>query len=807
MTTSPTLIIDGYGFVFRAYHVQPSLTSPNGLEIGALYGFTSMLIKILGDFKPSSIVVVFDYGSKNFRHTLYPDYKANRAPLDDALKSQFPLMRLAAKALGLKVIEQEGVEADDVIATIATKLSLEKRQSIIISSDKDLMQLIGDYTSMYDPMKGKYIKEAEVIEKFGVPPSKVRDALSLMGDKSDNIPGVPSIGPKTAAELVGQFGSLHNLLSNISDIKQEKRRNLMEEHKENALLSWELVGLRHDLEVDINHLEWSGPNREEFANYITEYGFKSLALRAEKLFNTKVQSVEKLMSTDEILADIERSGMLDLSSCDILPLEFIPYLDDISVKKITPCLKSSLKALSLNTGTADLKAFEDLSLMHYAYSAGNEQPEPDYWKEDAITKYIEQKSQLLKNQALSLYYDIDLPLCRLLHDMECNGILVDKKILQDMSLKFATEISVLESKIYELCGCEFNIGSPKQLGEVLFDKMQLPGGKTTGKTQNYSTNVGVLEYLSESGHEVAGYLLKWRELSKLKNTYTDKLPEQINQDTGRIHTTFIQNSTSTGRLSSHNPNLQNIPIRSSYGNEIRKAFIAKNGHLLISADYSQVELRILSHIANIIPMQEAFQRHEDIHKTTASHIFSIPENEITSEHRRKAKGINFGIIYGISAFGLSNQLGISRQEATEYIANYFIKYPGIQNYMTTTKDFASKHGYVCNIFGRKSYLPTIRSTNHAMRGFAERAAINAPIQASAADIAKMAMLRVSEMIQREKFQTKILLQVHDELIFEAPMEEIELVTPLIKFTMENAACLSTNLVVDVSTGSNWGALK
>ncbi len=809
MTNSPTIIIDGYGFVFRAYHVQPSLISTDGTEVGALYGFTAMLIKMLGDFRPEAIAIVFDHGGKNFRHALYQDYKANRPPIDEELRMQLPLVRHAAEALGIKTIEQPGVEADDVIASIVTKLGMEKKHSVIISSDKDLMQLIGEYVVMYDPMKGKYIKESEVMEKFGVQPYKVRDVLALIGDKSDNIPGVPSIGPKTAAELIEQFGSLHELLDNTSLIKQEKRRAVIEEHKNNALLSWELIGLKRELDVNISDLAWSSSSREDFARFIAKYGFKSLAFRAEKLFSSKIsQTKEQNISADDMRDIISSTGVIDvcLDNEPVNANKFLPYLVDASVKKITPDLKSLLKFFRMQDDISKFCAIEDLSLMHYAISAGNEQPDLQYWKEDATTKYLELKTQLWKHKALSLYYDIDLPLCKILFEMESNGILVDSRILRDMSHEFAMEISSLEKKIYQLSGVEFNVGSPKQLGDVLFEKMQLPSGKTSAKTQNYSTNVEVLEHLSDLGFEIADHLLKWRELSKLKNTYTDKLPEQINPETGRIHTTFIQNSTSTGRLSSHNPNLQNIPIRSHEGNKIREAFVAKPDHVFISSDYSQIELRILSHIANITPMQEAFASGVDIHKATASHVFGIEEDAVTAEYRRRAKAINFGIIYGISAFGLAKQLSIPKQEAADYIASYFEKYPGIESYMTSTKDFARKHGYVYNIFGRKIYLPTITSANHMMRSFGERAAINAPIQGSAADVTKIAMIEVNKALKSNNLQTKLLLQVHDELILEAPKSELEVVIKLIKPAMENVVSLTTKLLVDVSIGNNWSEL-
>lgn len=855
--TQPTFIIDGYGFVFRAFHVQPPLSSPAGIPVGALYGFTSMLLKILSDFKPAAAVMVFDGSGKNHRHELYPEYKANRPEAPEELKIQFPLVRFAAQALNFTILEQPNVEADDVIATIVTKLAAQGKKSVVVSSDKDLMQLIGEHTSMYDPAKNKYIKETEVFEKFGVTPAKVRDVLALMGDSSDNIPGVPGIGPKTAAELLAQFGSFHEVLDRAGEIKQEKRRQSIQEAREKALLSWELVGLKTDLDIDTTKLHWTLPDRATLINFIAEYGFKSLIPRAEKLFGMDLEvrgtqlsmfsmggqeentlkldpkisgNSEKLNSStmEELLQEVRSTGIMAIYTeqgrlrvrskshsnlLDELTEELKTCLLDPAIKKITAGLKDLLKLLSsdLIRGSREVSekistsiVFDDLSLMHYAITAGNPQPSPDFfYSVNIFDKYTELKSQVIAMSAVKLYKEIDLPIASLLYKMERSGILIDKEMLESMSAEFAREISKLEQIIYDLCGQEFNIGSPKQLGEILFEKLKLPGAKISSKAKTYSTGIEILEHLSESGFEVADHLIRWRQITKLKNTYTDSLPKQIDTHTGRIHTNFIQNLTSTGRLSSNDPNLQNIPIRSEDGAKIRKAFIAKPGYKLISADYSQIELRLMSHVAKIDTMQDAFRRNVDIHAATASHVFKIPLEQMTAEYRRRAKAINFGIIYGISAFGLAKQLSISSKEAADYIASYFLAYPGIEQFMKETKEFAHKNGYVENIFRRRHYMPAINSGNYLMRNFAERAAINAPLQGSTADIAKIAMLAVDKALCEAGLDCQMLLQVHDELIFEVREGDAQAAMPLIKKIMEGVTKLEVPLVVDVGVGDSW----
>ena len=867
--TIPTILIDGYGFVFRAYHVQPPLTSPDGAPVGAIFGMTSMLMKLITDFRPTKCAIVFDGGGKNHRHERYPEYKANRPPTPEDLKYQMPLIRDLASALGFPILEKPNTEADDIIATVATQLASQGEKVIIVSSDKDLMQLISENIQMYDPLKGKYIDIDIVKEKFGIGPDRVRDALALIGDSSDNIPGAPGIGPKTAADLIEQFGGLEEILAGSDNIKQEKRRIIIKENEAQIRLSWDLVGLKYDIDITYNGaLNWHAPDRDVLSKFLERYGFKALVKRAEKLFGMDLdttsmeaqianksqdQDVIQLITSTVQLKDLMNlaieNGMLALyidtsndignklwiavdssksyvisldvnkvdaqrdlfaevkNNIELDPLQKV--ISDMSVKKITYDIKRFWHLFKrVVCADHNQDGFEDLALMHYAYSAGTSQlSSNEFLAQNAISNFIGiyncYKQELQRNKALSLYYDIDMPLAQVLYRMECVGVKIDQSKLAMMSEKFYAEIKSLELQVYKISGEEFNIGSPKQLGEVLFDKMHLQTGKISSKSKTYSTGAEVLEGLSEAGFEIADLVLRWREISKLKNTYTDSLPKKIDPHTGRVHTTFVQNLTSTGRLSSVEPNLQNIPIRTKEGALIRTAFVAAPKHKLISADYSQIELRILAHVANVPHLRQAFKNGEDIHTTTASQVFAVSKDQVTSDLRRKAKAVNFGMIYGISAFGLAKQLGISRVEAAEIQEQYFKEYPGIKDYMEKTRDFAKEHGYVKNMFGRKCILPMINDKNFSTRSFAERAAINAPLQGANSDIIKLAMIQIDQQLCALGLNAKMTLQVHDELIFEVPEDEVSSVSDLVRKIMQNVVVLEVPLVVDVGVADNW----
>lgn len=908
------MLIDGYGFVFRAYHSMPPLTRPDGTPVGAVYGFTNMLIKMINSHKVDYIAVVFDAGRKTFRNEIYPEYKANRPPAPDDLIPQFPLVREAASALNIATIEMEGYEADDIIATYARHARQQDCKLTIVSSDKDLMQLIGDDgVVMYDPMKNKIIGIPEVVEKFGVTPDKVLDVLSLMGDSSDNIPGVPGIGPKTAAELVMQFGGLDEILKRAGEIKQNKRRETIIENTDKALLSRELITLNDEvplqLDSDFAALKLKEINYNQLAVFLNEQGFKSLvakfqgkisepslagrgqgdgnlAIRKEtptpslsqresgytecvspaalQQFIAKYKEIESVAVYFNIVDDLrgialcinnadscyipvakeqkieqgslfggsEGSRNLESKEKEILNSSILnSILTNRSIIKIGYNFKESYKILLKNN--VQVRPFEDVMLMSYVLGSGAHAHdlrtisskylnyEVNLGDDKEISKMDEKqcaefmcarayaisevykaiKQALFNEKSLSLYETTEKPMLVALAEMENIGICLDVAKLKEQSRLFAIKIADLEKLVYQLAGCEFNIGSPKQLGEVLFEKMNIAGGKKS-KSGAYSTDAKILNDLAEEGNQVAELILKWRRFSKLKSTYTDALPKQIAVD-GRVHTHFLMASTNTGRLSSQDPNLQNIPVRSEEGGQIREAFIPAKGYKLISADYSQIELRLLACVADISTLKDAFKKGLDIHAATASQMFGVPLDKVDSELRRRAKTINFGIIYGISAFGLSQRLGIGRAEAADYIKKYFLQYPGIEAYMKNTIEFARTHGYVNTIMGRKCYINGIGDKNAAIRQFSERAAINAPLQGSAADIIKMAMVKLHRRLYNDGFKTNLLLQVHDELVLEAPEDEAEKVVKIIRKEMENAVMLDIPFTVDVGIGSNW----
>ncbi|MBX3445804.1 MAG: DNA polymerase I [Parvibaculaceae bacterium] len=945
-------LVDGSGYIFRAYHALPPLTrKSDGLPVGAVAGFCNMLYKLIEDtkdeFEPTHLAVIFDASSKTFRNDIYPAYKANRVEPPEDLRPQFALVRDATRAFGVPCIEKLGYEADDLIATYARLAAEAGARVTIVSSDKDLMQLVNGQVDMLDTMKLKTIARAEVIEKFGVPPEKVVDVQALAGDSTDNVPGVPGIGIKTAAQLIEEYGDLETLLARASEIKQNKRRENLIEFAEQARISRRLVELDNNVPID-EPLETMGvrdPDPETLIGFFKDMEFSTLTRRVGERYNIDVDAiaaagahppqdegaardekkdkqsvsrtakgglpgatpkgmdadfakaaystVTELGALQEWIARAREQGYLaiDTETDSLFPMQarlvgvsmalvpgeacyiplqhgagggldfadaakepqiplkdaiaaLKPLLEDPSILKIGQNLKFDMLVFRQH-GIA-LQALDDTMLMSYALDAGvhghgmdelselhlGHKPIPfsevagkgkaqitfDQVPVDRATAYAAEdadvtlrlwhilKPRLVAEHRMTVYETLERPLVPVLADMERAGVRVDKAVLARLSSGFAQKMAQYEEEIYELAGERFNIGSPKQLGEILFDKMSLEGGRKT-KTGAWSTDADTLEMLAAQGHDLPQRVLDWRGLSKLKSTYTDALPEFIDKDTGRVHTCYSLASTSTGRLASTDPNLQNIPVRTEDGRKIRTAFVAEPGNLLISADYSQIELRLLAHIADIEALKKAFAEGLDIHAMTASEMFNTPIEGMDPAVRRRAKAINFGIIYGISAFGLANQLGISRGEAGEYIDRYFKRFPGIRAYMDDTKDFAHKNGYVETIFGRRIHLPAINSKNPAEKSFMERAAINAPIQGSAADIIRRAMIRMPGEIARAKLAARMLLQVHDELIFEVPEKQAEKTAKLVASVMSGAAApavaLSVPLDVDARAAKNW----
>jgi DNA polymerase I len=943
-------LIDGSGYIFRAYHALPPLTrKSDGLPVGAVAGFCNMLFKLLRDTKagerPTHLAVVFDTARKNFRNDFYPEYKAHRPPPPDDLIPQFALIREATIAFGVPAVEKEGYEADDLIAAYADLAVKAGATCTIVSSDKDLMQLVIDgKVELMDPMKSKAIRTPEVMEKFGVPPSKVIEVQALAGDSTDNVPGVPGIGIKTAAELINEYGDLETLLKRAGEIKQNKRREKLIEHAEMARISKRLVTLDHKAPVPVPLAEFGviEPDPRELVAFLKAMEFSSLMKRVagewdlsdaesipaaqldvgapaavgrqeatiivsknepgavvdrdavlKPIDRTKYETVTtkealarwiaRANEAGTICVDTETTSLSEMvaelvgvalavapgEACyipvahgfsdgldfggggkpvqlarDYVVKQLKPLLEDDAVLKVGQNVKYDFH-IFLRYGIR-LNPFDDTMLMSYALDEGlhrhgmdelserflnhkpiafsevagkgktlvtfDKVPIPEataYSAEDAdvtLRLHALLKPRLAAERMTTLYETLERPLVSVLADMEQAGILVDRDVLARLSHRFAQKMASLEAEIHKLAESKFNLGSPKQLGEILFDKFKLPGGRKT-KTGAWSTDSDVLEELAGQGHQLPARITDWRQLSKLKSTYTDALPTFINAHTGRIHTSYSMASTSTGRLSSTDPNLQNIPIRTDEGREIRTAFIAAPGHKLISADYSQIELRLLAHIADIPALKKAFAEGLDIHAMTASEMFGVPVKGMDPSIRRRAKAINFGIIYGISAFGLANQLSIPREEAGAYIKTYFERFPGIRAYMDRTKAEAHEQKFVSTIFGRKAHLPEINATNPSMRAFLERAAINAPLQGSAADIIRRAMIRMPGALKAKKLSARMLLQVHDELVFEAPNDEVKATCEVVACVMEGACLpvvqLSVPLVVEAKPGKNW----
>ena len=971
-------LVDGSGYIFRAFHALPALTrKSDGLPIGAVAGFCNMLWKLMRDSvageRPTHLAVIFDHSSETFRNRLYSEYKANRTEPPEDLRPQFKLIRDAVRAFDIPSIEQKDYEADDLIATYARLASEAGATTTIVSSDKDLMQLVGNGVSLYDTMKDKRIGREEVIEKFGVGPERVIDVQSLAGDSVDNVPGVPGIGIKTAAQLIEEYGDLDTLLARAGEIKQPKRREALIEHADKARISRDLVRLETHvpLDVPLEDLAVHDPDPRLLIAFLKAMEFNSVTRRVVEAYDAEASLIEAdpelakpgagtswqsgatkpvtaddrparnaAVSGGETVADapdaglwtpqalvaeraaeavahaIDRSGYLTItdlaaldafiaeareegvvavdtetSALDAMAADLVgvslavrpgracyiplghrsegsadlfggnevlagqipireaiahlkPLLEDRAVLKIGQNLKYDWNVLKRHG--IEVTPFDDTMLLSYVLDAGRGSHGMDELSKrhlghetipfaevagsgknfigfarvplDKATAYAAEdadvtlrlwrvlKPRLVAEHMTNAYETLERPLVDVLARMERRGISIDRQILSRLSGEFAQIMARLESEIHELAGESFNLGSPKQLGDILFGKMGLPGAKKTA-TGAWATGAQILEELADQGYELPKQILNWRQLSKLKSTYTDALPNFVNKETGRVHTSFSLAATTTGRLASSEPNIQNIPVRTEEGRKIRAAFIATPGHKLISADYSQIELRVLAHMAHIPQLTKAFADGIDIHAMTASEMFGVPVEGMDPMVRRRAKAINFGIIYGISAFGLANQLGIGREEAGAYIKKYFERFPGIKDYMEATKKFAREHGYVATVFGRHCHYPQIASSNPSERAFNERAAINAPIQGTAADIIRRAMIRMEDALEAAKLKAGMLLQVHDELIFEVPDDEIEATIKVVTRVMVDAphpaVQLTVPLQVDARAALNW----
>ena len=890
------------------------MTRPDGTPVNAVYGFTSMLMKLLADTDADHIAVVFDKARRTFRNDIYPDYKANRPDPPDELIPQFALVREAVQAFNVAAVDAEGFEADDLIATYARQARAAGAVVTIVSSDKDLMQLVTEGVVMFDAMRGRVIGPDEVREKFGVGPDKVVDVQALAGDSTDNVPGVPGIGVKTAALLIEEYGDLDTLLARASEIKQPKRRASLLEEAELARVSRELVRLRDDVPVDtpLEAFAVKDPEPDALLGFLKAHGFKSLLARVESRLRAHAapgaapapapapeNGYELVLTTDALAAwaDAAREAGLvavdtETTSLDAMRAELVgvslaldggracyiplahegpagqgalelsgaasehpearqipladalailkPVLEDPAVLKVGQNIKYDMHVFARHgvrptpvddtmvlsfvlEGGLHGHGMDELARLHlgretikFAEVAGTGKSQVTfdrvpieaalaYAAEDAdVTHALHRllKPRLVAERLVSVYETLERPLIPVLRDMERAGIGVDAKELKRLSADFEARIGDLETEVHALAGHAFNVGSPKQLGEVLFDEMGISGGKR-GRTGAYATGADVLEDLAAQGIDLAARVLDWRQLAKLKSTYADALIQEINPETGRVHTSYAMAGASTGRLASTDPNLQNIPVRTEEGRKIRRAFIAEQGKVLLSADYSQIELRLLAHVAGIDALKSAFADGLDIHALTASQVFGVPVEGMDPLVRRQAKAINFGIIYGISAFGLARQLGIGRSEASQYIDAYFARYPGIREYMDRTVAGARKTGYVTTPFGRRCHVPGIGDKNPARRNFSERAAINAPLQGGAADIIKRAMIRVPGALEGAGLNAVMLLQVHDELIFEVPEREADETADVVRGVMASAAHLDVPLVVDTGHGADW----
>ncbi len=909
-------LIDGSGYIFRAYYALPPLSrKSDGLPTGAVSGFCSMLFKLLedsrsddSDNKPTHFAVIFDSAKKNFRNEIYSEYKANRSEAPEDLIPQFEYIRKSVKAFNLPSIELINYEADDLIATYAKKIIKAGAKVTVISSDKDLMQLVSNNIRLYDPMKSKVLGEKEVLEKFGVKPNQVIDVQALAGDSSDNVPGVPGIGIKTASELINKYKTLDVLLKRADEIPQNKRRETLLENKDKAILSKQLVTLKDDVPVkeDLSDFILKKVEKEKLYEFLREMEFNRLLSRAISFYGESgsksiVKDVlnkpsskinikgykciinEKIL--DEWIITLNEQSIIavDTETSSLNPLEadlvgvsfsyapnkacYIPLahkkatglkkemvlkkikkiLEDPSIKKVGQNIKFDFAILKQNG--IEINPVEDTMLISYTLDAGTNRHNLDtlseihlnhktvsykdlvgtgknklnfsdieldkateYAAEDAdvtLRLYKNLKERLDKEKLNKVYEFFEKPMIKLLSKLELNGIKVDNVYLNKLSKNFEKKLKKIQKEIYLLAGKEFNIASPKQLGEIIYNELKIAKLKKT-KKGSLATNANILEDLALTGHKFPKLVLEWRQISKLKNTYSDALQDHISKKTKRVHTSFLLAATNTGRLASSDPNLQNIPIKSEEGREIRKAFVADKNKILISADYNQIEMRILADIADVKDLKKAFKNKEDIHSLTASQVFNVPINKVNDDLRRKAKTINFGIIYGITQYGLAKQISVSNQEALDFINSYFKKFPEIKEYMNSTISLCRKNGYVSNIFGRRIHLKGINDKNFNIRSFQERAAINAPIQGSAADIIRLAMIKINKLIEDDsKMKTKMLLQIHDELIFECLEKDAAYIKKTIKEAMISVSSseyhmFSIPLDVNINSGYNWG---
>ena len=905
------ILIDGSAYIFRAYYALPPMNRKDGTPVNAVFGFTNMLVKLIEDYKEEKLIVIFDAARENFRNKIYPDYKANRGETPEDLIPQFDLIKKCVEAFNIPQLEMAGYEADDIIATYSIEASKLKVSSLIISSDKDLMQLVNENVEMLDPMKNKKIGINEVIEKFGVGPERVIQIQALTGDKIDNIPGAPGIGPKTALELIKEFGDIDNLIKNVDTIKQEKRKNIIKDSAEDIRVSLKLVSLdkKINLPLSINDIK---PfieiynNKDSINEFLREQGFRAIQQRlannsyinnngksevvSKNNVSTNYVTINNITKLTKIIEEIKKKGFvaidtetnsLDIEKAELVGISicfteekafYIPInhkdiltnkrlegqlSEDEVIKKIKLiCSNPSILKIGQNLKydirilkkyNVQFSSFDDTMLLSYALDngltrhgmddlayrhlnhssikykelvgSGKKQITFDYVPIEEATKYSaedssitlklynELKPRLISEKISRIYENIDRPLIKVLSLMEELGIKVNQDYLKKLSSNFLDESKKIEKQIFKITKKKFNIGSTKQLGEILFVDMKIKGGKKT-KTGIFSTDLNILEDLFLQGHEIARLVLEWREVSKLRSTYTDALQDQIDNKTKRVHTSYASATTLTGRLSSNDPNLQNIPIRTKKGKQIRHAFITEKGYKIVSFDYSQIELRLAAEISQDKNFISAFLEGEDIHSSTAKDIFNLKEEDLNSEYRRRAKTINFGILYGISPYGLAKQLSISNSEAKQYIENYFIRFPQVKTYIDLQINFAKTNNYVETIFGRRCNIKGINDKNFSSRGFAERQSINAPIQGTAADIIKLSMIEIHKSILDKKLDAKMLLQVHDELVFEIKDNKVKESIPFIRNIMQTTHLKYKDFIVplsvDYGVGNNWG---